>query len=308
MPITAFGSNTGNSGTGEDATNWAGDPGANDNGPEILVRNNSGGSNERHGFVRFTGLTALAGGTINSATIRFTVSQEAFGEVLTFFETLRAWTETGVTWATYDGANSWTTAGGTGSGDSSASPSASGTWLGVPGTDVDFTLNATGIAALAAAIASDGVLDFLITSNTDTNQRIISNSGADGDRPRLIVDYTTGGSSTTVTPGRGEVIVFGNQLSVNPFSNVRIREVMINEAGSPLANMANMKLVIWYGGVPSGAPDLSYSAVTTDANGTMSYSIATGSLAYNQAIFYALTDGSSSLSAWTCARMVPTYT
>lgn len=111
----------------------------------------------------------------------------------------------------------------------------------------------------------------------------------------------------TVSPTTGSLVVQGRALTANAFTNVRLREVLINEAGSPLANMSGLSLVIWYGGAPVGTPDLSYSAVTTDTNGTMSYSLATGSLIYNQAIFYVATDGSSSLSAWTCARAIPTY-
>jgi hypothetical protein len=117
----------------------------------------------------------------------------------------------------------------------------------------------------------------------------------------------TASGSTTVTPTQGTITVNGRQASVNPFTNVRLSEVLINEAGSALASMTGMGLVIWYGGAPIGSPDLSYSAVTTGGAGTMSYSLATGSLVYNQAIFYVLTDGSASLSAWTCARVIPTY-
>lgn len=125
----------------------------------------------------------------------------------------------------------------------------------------------------------------------------------------VVADGTVGGgSSTTATPTTGLLSIQGQQHSVNPFTNVRIREVFINEAGSPLANMTGMSLLIWYAGSPIGSPDLSYSAVTTDTNGTMSYSLATGSLVYNQPIFYLATDGHASLSAWTCARMTPTYT
>lgn len=117
-----------------------------------------------------------------------------------------------------------------------------------------------------------------------------------------------GASTTTLSPSQATLTIAGNAPLANSFTNVRIREVFINEAGSPLSNMTGMSLQIWYAGSPNGAPDLSYSAVTTDAAGTMSYSIATGSLIYNQAIFYLATDGHASLSAWTCARMTPTYT
>jgi hypothetical protein len=47
--------------------------------------------------------------------------------------------------------------------------------------------------------------------------------------------------------------------------------------------------------------------LTTDANGTASWNIATGPLTLGTPIFYVATDGGASLSQYTCARMVPTY-
>ena len=116
-----------------------------------------------------------------------------------------------------------------------------------------------------------------------------------------------GSSSTTINPSKADLTVNGKSVSMNSFSNVFIREVLINEAGSPVANRTGMSVLVWYGGAPVGAPDLSYSALTTDAAGTASWSIATGSLVYNQTIFYVATDGGTSLSMYTCARLVPTY-
>jgi hypothetical protein len=166
--------------------------------------------------------------------------------------------------------------------------------------------NGTTIRLLKNGAESISVTDSSLASgrigitgySSDTNTQATSWTGGN----------LSAGSSTTVTPTTGALTINGRQGATNVFTNVRIREVFINEAGSPLANMTGMSLLVWYSGSPVGAPDLSYSAVTTDANGTMSYSLATGSLAYNQAIFYVATDGSSSLSAWTCARMTPTYT
>jgi hypothetical protein len=65
---------------------------------------------------------------------------------------------------------------------------------------------------------------------------------------------------------------------MNPFTNVRIREVLINEAGSPVANQTGIHLLVWYSGFPAGAADLSYSNMTTDPTGTTSWSLATGTL------------------------------
>lgn len=114
-------------------------------------------------------------------------------------------------------------------------------------------------------------------------------------------------SSTTVTPATGSIVAQGRAPTVNVFTNVRIREVLINEAGSPVASQTGIHLVVWYGGAPSGAPDLSYSDMTTDTNGSTSWSLATGSLAYNQGVFYVAHDGHASMSVFTCARMIPTY-
>ena len=128
-------------------------------------------------------------------------------------------------------------------------------------------------------------------------------------RLELAADVTiSGGGSTTITPGKATLTLAGNAATINTFTKVAIKEVFINEAGSPVTNRTGMSLLVWYGGSPIGAPDLSYSALTTDAAGTASWSLAPGSLIFNQTIFYVATDGGASLSQYTCARMIPTYT
>lgn len=120
--------------------------------------------------------------------------------------------------------------------------------------------------------------------------------------------YNGGSASTTLQPAQATLTLNGRLPSVNTFTAVAIREVLINEAGSPVTNRTGMHLMVWYAGVPAGAPDLSLTALTTDAAGTASWSLPPGSLIYNQPIFYLAHDGSASLSNYTCARMIPTYT
>jgi hypothetical protein len=199
------------------------------------------------------------------------------------------------------------------SGGVGVSSSATGIVLAFATANNAGAITATGTNQTEIEEAAQGSATVLgISSTAGTGSEVVTSwswIGANrATQMTLSVLPASGSSETTVTPSAGAFTFQGQQGSVNPFTNVRIREVLINEAGSPLSNMTGMKLTIWYGGAPSGAPDLSYSAVTTDTDGTMSYSIATGSLAYNQAIFYVLTDGSASLSAWTCGRMIPTYT
>lgn len=146
----------------------------------------------------------------------------------------------------------------------------------------------------AASLAAD--IDILIDNSTITSYTLFDDGG--------------GGGSATISntsPQDIALTVNGRAVTVNTFTSVAIMEVLINEAGSPVSNRTGISLLVWYGGAPVGAPDASYSALTTDANGTTSWSLAPGGLTYNQTIFYVATDGGASLSMYTCARMIPTY-
>jgi hypothetical protein len=165
--------------------------------------------------------------------------------------------------------------------------------LTVSGTTLNFYVNGVlKIGPITDAALSSGQPGIRSTNTTDWEDW----SGGD-----------LGSSSTTITPGVGAVHTSGLMPSSNTFTNVRIREVLINEAGSPVANQTGIHLIVWYNSFPSGAPDLSYSNMTTDPAGTTSWSLATGGLSYNQRIFYVAHDGHSSLSVYTCAQMQPTY-
>jgi hypothetical protein len=118
---------------------------------------------------------------------------------------------------------------------------------------------------------------------------------------------TTTASTTTLNPAQATLTMVGQQPSANPFTKVLIRTVLINEAGSPLGGLTGIHLKVWYGGRAAGAPDLSLSNRHTEAGGSTSWSLAIGSLIYNQAVFYVADDGGASLSLYTCARTIPSY-
>lgn len=120
-------------------------------------------------------------------------------------------------------------------------------------------------------------------------------------------DQRATGGAATALPGVGGLSVTGLAPTPNAFTGVHISEVLINEAGSPVSGRTGIHLMVWYSGFPVGAADLSYTDMTTDANGTASWSLATGSLMYGQRIFYVAHDGHTSLSTFTCAQMRPTY-
>jgi hypothetical protein len=115
-----------------------------------------------------------------------------------------------------------------------------------------------------------------------------------------------GGSTVTKTPTTGNLSLGGLVSTNNAFNFVRIREVLINESGQAVASAANIRLMVWYAGQCRGAPDVSLNSMTTDTNGTISWSIPTGSLVKDQPIFYVAQD-SISFSNYTAARMTPSY-
>jgi hypothetical protein len=116
-----------------------------------------------------------------------------------------------------------------------------------------------------------------------------------------------GSSSTTVTPGTGAATLNGRTPITSAFANIRIREVLVNASGQAVGGLSNISLLVWYAGRAVGAPDVSLNSMTTDTDGTTSWSIATGSLAFNQAVFYVAMSSDTSVSAQTCARIVPSY-
>ncbi len=148
-----------------------------------------------------------------------------------------------------------------------------------------------------------------VVSSTSSFLPSITSNAAGGTGHSTINATFKAASSTpgTINPTTGSITVNGRQGTINGFSSVAIREVLINEAGSVVGNRTGMHVLVWYAGNPAGAPDLSYSNLTTDPNGTASWSLPIGGLTFNQQIFYVATDGGASLSQFTCARLLPTY-
>lgn len=116
----------------------------------------------------------------------------------------------------------------------------------------------------------------------------------------------TEATEVTKTPAQAVLDLSGRAPSTSAFTNVRIRDVLINESGQPVASASSIRLMVWYNGECIGAPDVSVNGMTTDANGTASWSISTGSLVNGQSIFY-VAQNSISFSTYTCARMIPSY-
>lgn len=205
--------------------------------------------------------------------------------------------------------------------------SASGVGLGADAA-TSGNANATSQPALVYGVAMDLVFGASFATGTGFTSRHSSTGGRVEDKRitatgNVAATFTTsddtagvvwtvvlaeagGGSTATATPGVGAVTLNGRTPATSSFQNVRIRQVLVNESGQPVGSAANITLLVWYGGVCHGAPDVSLNGMTSDANGTTSWSIATGTLGYQDKIFYVAQD-SLSFSNYTCARLTPNY-
>lgn len=157
---------------------------------------------------------------------------------------------------------------------------------------------ASGSALIAAGVGPG--------SNASVPTEDFEGTARAGSTTDIGADQRTAAGGTTITPASALVTVSGRAPTTSAFNNVRIREVLVNESGQVVGGAANITLLVWYSGRFGGAPDISLNGMTTDAAGTTSWSIATGTLAYNQPIAYVAQD-SISFSNYTCARMIPSY-
>jgi hypothetical protein len=122
----------------------------------------------------------------------------------------------------------------------------------------------------------------------------------------LLVKDVSSSSSATVNPAQAALSLSGLLPTTSAFQSVRIREILVNGSGQAVGNATDIGLRVWYSGVCRGAPDVSLNGMTSDANGTTSWSIATGTLAYNDPIFF-VAQNSVSFSHYCCGRLVPSY-
>lgn len=174
--------------------------------------------------------------------------------------------------------------------------------------EVQAEFEMTPISGTPAASATNLYLSWPLADSTDTtdwtgNSRAPTISGAatSSEEPTI-----GGGAESTVTPAPAALAANGRAPSTSIFSAVRIREVLVSESGSVAGDRTGINLAVWYSGVPTGAPDVSLAGLTTDPNGTTSWSIATGGLAHNQAVFMLAYSGSPP-DTYTCGRLVPNY-
>lgn len=106
--------------------------------------------------------------------------------------TQAGWTETGVTWNKYDGTNSWTLAGGDYTATNYATKTVPATYQWMDWNITEMTKDAqSGASEILHALLKDG------TENSSTNYgaAYYSSESVNANKPKLVIDYTTGSSN-----------------------------------------------------------------------------------------------------------------
>lgn len=153
-----------------------------------------------HIALKFDWSSIPTGSTCTSATAEMTLSSKlgSAGGTIRLYRAVRAWTPSGATWNTYDGSNAWTTAGGTDHDDDREATVVCDKVLA--GDEANgaksFPLDA---AAVSAMLPGNGFTNngFLMRHVNETlNQTYTFRTGiwgTAGARPKITINYTTGG-------------------------------------------------------------------------------------------------------------------
>ena len=210
MTTTVIGNNTGNdySGTEDCGIESVNTPETNKGtatSNQVFSWSSGSPDDLGHMLIKFSGLSNISGpATVSSATLSLYLENatSSTAKDIDIFKVLRPWTETGATWATYDGTNNWTTSGGTGGSDADMSSALATISVGATGSYYHWSS-----AALAALVedwingdaSNYGVLMRRNPWNAydaHTKQFRTKDNTADGDRPYLTVVYEVGTPQT----------------------------------------------------------------------------------------------------------------
>lgn len=278
-------------------------------------------------LIRASDLSAIpSGATVTSASIRCYNYGEGAGSpsdyITRAYRVLRNWGEGTVTWNTYDGSNSWSTAGCASEGnDRSATVSGSGDWSATSGwlADVTGSQLATDITQMRA-----GTLDnygwILVSSGmegtADSYQRIDSDdSTTASERPYLYVEWTTSsGTTSTAASTLTGALTAAASLSYTPPART-------STAASTLTGQASAAASLTYtppartstaASTLTGALSSDASVENTQQASSTAASTLTGTLAAAASLAYtpqAITaTAASSLTGTTAAAASLTYT
>ncbi len=158
-----------------------------------LAVGNFGAGDLQHFLLRFDTSSIPNTDTISSANLYLRNSANGGAQDLAIYEQLQTWTESGVTWNTYDGTNSWNTAGSTGSGtDRGSSPILTQTVGSTTGVYVSFSIPVAYISK-----TGDTLLHVTFDGASRNGDYVVfdSSNATDGNRPELEVIHSAASPS-----------------------------------------------------------------------------------------------------------------
>ena len=162
-----------------------------------------GSGDHNHTIIRGDGLSNISSSaTVSAATLYIYQSGNNSSYSIDLRRMLQAWTDSGATWNRYDGTSDWNTGGALGAGTDRTSTPESTTSVGTTNS-IYYGLDCTSLVQdiIDGTIASDEGfhLERNSAGNDSTFKLFTSSSGTDGQRPELVVVYTTGGGGATGT-------------------------------------------------------------------------------------------------------------
>lgn len=136
-----------------------------------------------------------AGSTFNTVTLRLYLTGDFCNNARTVsvFRMKQSWTETGATWNTYDGTNSWQTAGMAGANDRELTDIGT---LALTASEAngykEITLDAEKVQEWFDGDFTNEGMMYKVDTEVDDGYQYVSRSGA-SNNPELVIDYTPPG-------------------------------------------------------------------------------------------------------------------
>ncbi len=153
-------------------------------------------SDKDRGLIKWDLSSIPSNATIISATLSLYVYLDESGNerIMSAYRVKRAWTETGVTWNTYDGSNNWGTAGcANTTSDREATNIGTATIPASPEVDseIQITLDAASVQEwIDGTLTNNGLLLQVATESNDHIGYHAHTNATPTIRPKLVIEYT----------------------------------------------------------------------------------------------------------------------
>ncbi len=228
------------------------------------ISSNSQSNGGEHPLIRFNLSSIPAGATVLSATfdMYYISTKTSSTETLRVHRALRNWTETGATWRTYDGVNSWTTPGG----DYDPTVASSAILTGAVNVWISWNMTALVQGWVSGTYPNQGmILESPPAPGNNERQFASSDAASPALRPRLTIVYAAsdlGASTESVSaaaPVLGQILTYS--IVVRNAGSLAAADVLVTDT---VDTSRLTSIVPGQGGILSGGT-LTWNRTTTPA-------------------------------------------